>query len=641
MESSGKINISVDGDAQIEVDSGTTSQQLIEKISPKSPERILASVLDEEQMDLSRPLTRSGQLQFVYDDQPEALHILWHSTSHIMAQAIKRLYPEAQLGIGPAITQGFYYDFKLDTPITPEDLPKIEAEMRKIVDENQTFKRSLMDKSEAIELFQTRNEPFKIELIDEIETKTVSLYENEEFVDLCRGPHVPSTRFAKFFKLTSVAGAYWHGDERNAVMQRIYGISFSDKKNLKKHLNRIEEAKKRDHRKLGKELDLFSFHLEGPGFPFWHPNGMVLYNSVQQYLQQTLLQHGYQEIKTPLILNETLWHQSGHWDNYKENMYFTSIDEQPYAVKPMNCPGGLLVFRNKMHSYRELPVKMSEMGLVHRHEKSGVLHGLFRVRMFTQDDAHVFCTPEQIEDEVIKIIDLIDEVYKTFGFDQYEVELSTRPAKSIGSDDMWNRAEAALENALKMKEMDYQLNKGDGAFYGPKIDYHIRDSLDRTWQCGTIQLDFSMPERFELEYVGADNQKHRPVMLHRAILGSVERFIGILIEHYGGDFPLWLAPVQCVVMPISENQLEYANRIFSELNAQGIRCVLDERSEKIGYKIREAETKKCNYMCIVGEKESESKTVSLRQRKKGNIGSFSISALIDKFQDEIRRRVRH
>ncbi|MFC1568657.1 threonine--tRNA ligase [bacterium] len=641
MKLADKIVISLKSEEQIEVDVGTTSEQIIEKVLPGSSHCFLAAIFQDELIDLNRPLQVNGKLQFIHIDQAEALDVFWHSTSHIMAQAVKRLYPNVQLGIGPSIAKGFYYDFNLDTPITPEDLPKIEMEMQNIVDENQVFQRQVLTINQAIDLFNERNEPFKVQLIEELNDNEITAYQNGDFIDLCRGPHIPSTKFAKHFKLTSVAGAYWHGDERNAVMQRIYGISFPDKKKLKIHLQKIEEAKKRDHRKLGKELDLFSFHAEGPGFPFWHPNGMVLYNAVQQYMQLTLIQHGYQEIKTPLILNESLWHLSGHWDNYKENMYFTSIDEQSYAVKPMNCPGGLLVFGNKLHSYKDFPIKISEMGLVHRHEKSGVLHGLFRVRMFTQDDAHVFCTPDQIEDEVIQIIDLVDEIYKTFGFEDYEVELSTQPAKSIGTDEMWRRAETALENALKQKKMSYQINHGDGAFYGPKIDYHIRDSLDRTWQCGTIQLDFSMPERFSLEYVGSDNEKHRPVMLHRAILGSVERFIGILIEHYGGDFPLWLAPVQCVIMPISENQISYASKLYHQLVELGIRCKLDDRNEKIGYKIREAETKKCNYMCIIGDKEIESESVSLRQRKKGDLGIFSVSNLIEKFQDEIRRRVSH
>jgi len=641
MKLSDKIIVMLNAKKSIEVKPGITAEQITEIEGLHSSNRIIAARLNDEIVDLQYPIHKDSDLRFIEIGHPDALSIFWHSSSHIMAQAVKRLYPEAQLGIGPSIASGFYYDFKLDTAITPENLPEIESEMRKIIEEDQIFKRQELSRKQAIRLFQQRNEPFKVELIEEIGNEHVIVYQNNEFVDLCRGPHLPSTRFVKYFKLTSVAGAYWHGDERNDVMQRIYGVSYPEKKQLKNYLHHIEEAKKRDHRKLGKELDLFSFHQEGPGFPFWHPNGMVLYNTVQRYMQETLESHDYQEIKTPLILNDSLWHLSGHWDNYKENMYFTSIDDQSYAVKPMNCPGHLLIFRNKLHSYKDFPIKLSEMGLVHRHEKSGVLHGLFRVRMFTQDDAHVFCTPDQIEDEVIHIIDLIDEVYSTFGFEDYSVELSTQPAKSIGSDTMWRQAEIALENALKKKGMSYQLNPGDGAFYGPKIDYHIRDTLDRTWQCGTIQLDFSMPERFSLEYVGSDNEKHRAVMLHRAILGSVERFIGILIEHYGGDFPLWLAPVQCIVMPISANHADYAEKVYQQFKSHHIRCDLDIRDEKIGYKIREAEMKKVNYMCIVGDKEKETETVSMRQRKKGNLGVLSIASAIEKFQDEITRRVHH
>ncbi|MBN1780757.1 threonine--tRNA ligase [bacterium] len=641
MVQSEKICIKLPNGKEIVLTGSVSPDGILQEHFPDKKNTCIAAVLNEKPIDLSREISESGDLRFMDIQQPEALDIFWHSSSHVMAQAVKNLYPDAQLGIGPSISRGFYYDFKLDTPITPDDLPRIEAAMQKIIDENQVFERQVLNRSDSIDVFKSRNEPFKVELIQEIEDEQVTVYQNNGFMDLCRGPHVPSTKFIRYFKLTSVAGSYWHGDERNAVMQRIYGISFPDKKQLKNHLLQIEEAKKRDHRKIGKELDLFSFHQEGPGFPFWHAHGMILYNNVQRYLQKTLEIHGYQEIKTPLILNEALWHQSGHWDNYKENMYFTSIDEQPFAVKPMNCPGGLLVFRNNLHSYKDFPIKMSEMGLVHRHEKSGVLHGLFRVRMFTQDDAHVFCTPEQIETEVIQIIDLIDEVYSTFGFNDYEVELSTKPLKSIGSDEMWQRAEAALENALIKKQMKYQLNPGDGAFYGPKIDYHIRDSLDRLWQCGTIQLDFSMPERFSLEYVGPDNSKHRPVMIHRAILGSVERFIGILIEHYAGDFPLWLAPVQCAVLPISEKHESFASTVLELLRSQGIRCKVDNRNEKIGFKIRDAETHRINYMCIIGDREVEEQSVSLRQRKKGNLGTFDTEALIKRFMDELDRRANH
>jgi threonyl-tRNA synthetase len=572
---------------------------------------------------------------------PEGLTVFWHSASHVMAYAVKELYPKAQLGIGPAISNGFYYDFSLELPLSSEELCKIEEKMIEIVSNNESFVRKVISKSEAIELFTKRGENFKLELIQDIPDNEISIYENGQFVDLCRGPHVPSTGFIKHFKLLNVAGSYWHGDERNPVMQRIYGIAFYDKKSLKEYLRKQEEAKKRDHRILGKQLNLFSFHLEGPGFPCWHPKGMIVYNEITNFISKTLNQHKYKEIKTPIILNEELWHKSGHWDNYKENMYFTQIDEEPYAVKPMNCPGCLLIYKNSPHSYKELPIKLAELGLVHRHEKSGVLHGLFRVRQFTQDDAHVFCTPDQMEDEIIKIIDLIAEVYSTFGFEDYNLELSTRPVKSIGTEEIWNMAEKSLLNALKKKNLNFQINKGEGAFYGPKIDYHIRDSLERIWQCGTIQVDFSMPERFGLDYVDTDGEKKRPVMIHRAILGSVERFIGILIEHYGGSFPIWLAPVQCAILPISEKHVEYAQKIYESFFQNEIRCELDKRNEKIGYKIREWETQKVPYMCIVGDNESNNQTISVRKRREGNLGEQQISDFTENILDEIKRRTYH
>jgi len=556
-----------------------------------------------------------------------------------MAQAVKALYPDTQLGIGPSISNGFYYDFHTTTSLNEADLPKIESKMKNIIQADQSFVRRVLSKKEALTLFQEKGESFKLELINDIPEEEVTVYENGNFIDLCRGPHVPSTGYIKHFKLLSVAGAYWRGDERNPVMQRIYGVAFPDHQALEEHLQKLEEAKKRDHRRLAKELDLFSFHPEGPGFPFWHPNGMVIYNEIVSYMREVLTRYGYQEIKTPLILNEELWHRSGHWDNYKENMYFTTIEDKSYAVKPMNCPGGLLVYKNRPHSYRDLPLKLSEMGLVHRHEKSGVLHGLFRVRQFAQDDAHVFCTNEQMEDEICELIDLVDEVYHTFGYDNFKLELSTRPKKSIGTAEMWDRAEEALRRALERKDVFHQVNQGEGAFYGPKIDYHIQDSLGRLWQCGTIQVDFSMPERFDLEYVGPDGEKHRPVMIHRAILGSVERFIGILIEHVEGAFPVWLAPVQCVVVPISEKHSEYAHQVFKTIVESGIRCRIDERSEKVGYKIRETETKKVPYVCIVGDKEANNRTVSVRKRKKGDLGEKVLPNFLKQIQNEIRRRV--
>ena len=634
-----KITVTFDDGKQKSCEQGVTLLELIKETYPDTYPQVLAAIVDNQPMDLSTTLKKDVRVQLLTSDDPEGLKIFWHSAAHVMAQAVKAFYPDAMLGIGPAISNGFYYDFNLKESLSENDFSKIEAKMKEIVSEDQPFVRKILSKQEAIALFNDKKERFKLELIQDIPDNTVSVYENGNFVDLCRGPHVPSTGYIKHFKLLSVAGAYWRGDERNPVMQRIYGVAFPEKEVLDEHLHKLEEAKKRDHRRLAKELDLFSFHPEGPGFPFWHPNGMVVYNAITEYVRKVLAQHGYQEVKTPMILNVELWHRSGHWDNYKENMYFTTIDNDSYAIKPMNCPGGLLIYKSRPHSYRDLPLKLSELGLVHRHEKSGVLHGLFRVRQFTQDDAHVFCTTEQMETEIIKLIELINEVYHTFGYKHFQIELSTRPAKSIGTDEMWEKAEKALTNALEQKGISYQINPGEGAFYGPKIDYHIQDSLGRMWQCGTIQVDFSMPERFNLEYIGPDGEKHRPVMIHRAILGSIERFIGILIEHIGGAFPLWLAPTQCIILPISEKHHEYAEKLFKIMKEKEIRVTLDDRNEKIGYKIREAEAKKIPYMCIVGDKEKNNQTVSLRKRKEGDLGEVYFNEFIEKMQDEIKRRV--
>ena len=634
-----KVTITFDDRKQKSFDQGVTLLQIAKETYPDTYPQILAAQVDNQPMDLSTTIEKSVALRFLTADDPEGLKIFWHSAAHVMAQAVKAFYPEALLGIGPAISNGFYYDFRLEESLNENDFSKIEAKMKKIVNEDQPFVRKILSKDEAVALFEEKKELFKLELIRDILDNKVSVYKNGNFVDLCRGPHVPSTGYIKYFKLLSIAGAYWRGDERNPVMQRIYGIAFPEKKTLDEHLRKLEEAKNRDHRRLGKELDLFSFHPEGPGFPFWHPNGMVIYNAITEYVREVLAKHGYQEVKTPIILNVELWHRSGHWDNYKENMYFTKIDNDSYAIKPMNCPGGLLVYKSRPHSYRDLPLKLSELGLVHRHEKSGVLHGLFRVRQFTQDDAHVFCTPEQMEDEIVKLIDLINEIYHTFGYEHFQIELSTRPAKSIGTDEMWEKAEKALMHALERKNISYQTNPGEGAFYGPKIDYHIQDSLGRMWQCGTIQVDFSMPERFNLEYIGPDGEKHPPVMIHRAILGSVERFIGILIEHVGGAFPLWLAPTQCIILPISEKHHEYAEKILKMITEKDIRATVDNRSEKIGYKIREAEAKKIPYMCIVGDKEKTNETVSVRERKKGDTGEIYINEFIEKLQNDIKRRI--
>ena len=636
-----KVTVTFKDGSTRSIDQGATLHQIIQEINSKLSLRVIAATVDDQLVDLSFPIQKDAIIHFISGDDDDGIRVFWHSGSHIMAQAVKDLYPEAQLGIGPSISNGFYYDFHLSEPLNPQSLEDIEKKMSEIVEQNQTFEHEYLSRDKAIALFKKRNEPFKIELIEELKQDKISVYRNDSFVDLCRGPHIPSTGFLKHFKLLSIAGAYWRGDERNAVMQRVYGVAFPDAKSLKKYLNNIEEAKKRDHRRLGKALDLFSFQPEGPGFVFWHAKGAVLFNQIINYIREVLEKHGYHEIKTPIILNEELWHRSGHWDNYKENMYFTEIDEQKYAVKPMNCPGGLLVYKNSPHSYRDLPLKLSELGLVHRHEKSGVLHGLFRVRQFTQDDAHIYCTEEQIEDEIVELIDLINEVYTVFGFENFQIELSTRPAKAIGSAEMWKKAEKALAQALNKKNIQYQVNEGEGAFYGPKIDYHIQDSLGRMWQCGTIQVDFSMPERFDLDYIGPDGEKHRPVMIHRAIFGSLERFIGILIEHYGGAFPVWLAPVQCVICPISEKHHDYAESILLKLKETGIRCELDDRNEKIGYKIRESEVNKIPYMCIVGDQEVENQSVSVRVQGKGDQGAMPVEKFITDILEKIKRRAGH
>ncbi len=564
----------------------------------------------------------------------------WHTSSHILAQAVKRLYPDIKLTIGPAIENGFYYDFDTEEPFTPEMLENLENEMKKIVKEDYKIERFTLPRKEAIAFMEEKNEPYKVELIEELpEGEEISFYRQGEFTDLCAGPHIPSTGAVKAFKLLSSSGAYWRGNEKNKMLQRIYGISFPKASELEEYLNMLEEAKKRDHKKLGKELELFMIAPEGPGFPFFLPKGMALRNVLEDFWRKIHVKNGYQEIKTPMMLNEELWHRSGHWEHYKENMYTTKIDDIDFALKPMNCPGGMLVYKNKMHSYKELPIRMGELGLVHRHEKSGELNGLFRVRCFTQDDAHIFCLPEQIESEIINLMHLINEVYSLFGF-TYTVELSTRPEDSMGSDEDWNLAEGALKKALEKENMAYKINEGDGAFYGPKIDFHIKDCLGREWQCGTIQLDFQMPERFDLHYIGEDGEKHRPVMLHRVIFGSIERFIGILIEHFAGAFPTWLAPVQVKILPIAESHLEYANQLKKQLLEEGIRVEVDERNEKIGYKIREAQLQKIPYMLVIGDKEVEANKVGVRSRKEGDQGAISITDFINKIKTEIENFVK-
>ena len=561
-----------------------------------------------------------------------------HTTSHIMAQAIKRLYPDTKLAIGPSIADGFYYDVDRDTPLTSEDLEKIEAEMKKIVKEDLKLERFELPRAEAIAFMKEKEEPYKVELIEDLpEDAVISFYRQGEFTDLCAGPHLMSTKPVKAFKLTSLAGAYWRGSEKNKMLTRIYGTSFTKKADLEEYLNRMEEAKKRDHRKLGKELGLFMMREEGPGFPFFLPKGMVLKNTLLDYWREIHRKNGYVEISTPIMLSRHLWETSGHWDHYKENMYTTVIDDTDFAIKPMNCPGGILVYQSEPRSYRDLPLRMGELGLVHRHEKSGQLHGLMRVRCFTQDDAHIFMMPEQIRDEIKGVARLIDEVYQLFGF-KYHVELSTRPEDSMGSDEDWEMATEALRGALDDLGLPYVVNEGDGAFYGPKIDFHLEDSIGRTWQCGTIQLDFQLPLRFNCEYIGADGEKHRPIMIHRVIFGSIERFIGILIEHFAGAFPTWLAPVQVKVLPISDKYMDYAQKVLDELNNSGVRAEIDTRAEKIGYKIREAQMKKIPYMLVVGAKEEEDGLVSVRSRFEGDEGQKSLTDFLAAIKMEIQAK---
>lgn len=594
-----------------------------------------AGLINNERVDIRTPITEDCELSILTFNDEDGKGAFHHTTSHILAQAVKRLFPKVKLAIGPSIQDGFYYDFDIEKPFSPEDLEEIEKEMKKIVKENLTLERFELSRNEAIALMKERGEDYKVELINDLpEDATLSFYKQGEFVDLCAGPHLWSTKAVKAFKLLSVAGAYWRGNENNKMLSRIYGTSFSKKADLDEYINKLEEAKKRDHRKLGKELELFAMMEEGPGFPFFLPKGMELRNTLIDYWREKHKKAGYKEINTPIILNQELWHRSGHWDHYKDNMYVTKIDDIDYAVKPMNCPGSMLVYKTKMYSYRDLPLRMAELGLVHRHELSGALHGLMRVRNFTQDDAHIFMLPEQIKDEVKGVIDLIDDFYNVFGF-KYHVELSTRPEDSMGSDEDWERATTALREVLEEKGYNYIVNEGDGAFYGPKIDFHLEDSLGRTWQCGTIQLDFQMPERFELVYVGQDGEKHRPVMIHRVVFGSIERFIGILIEHFAGAFPTWLAPVQVKVLPISEKYHDYAQNVLEQLNNEDIKVEADFRAEKIGYKIREARLQRIPYMLILGQQEQENNKVAVRSRINGDEGPQSLTDFIKNIKEEI------
>ena len=577
-----------------------------------------------------------GSVQEAEDE----LRAIRHTASHVLAQAVKRLYPETKLAIGPAIDDGFYYDFDREGGFTPEDLEKLEAEMTKIVKENLPVKPFVLPRDEAVRFMEEKAEPYKVELIEDLpDEETISFYQQGEFVDLCAGPHIMYTKGVKAFKLTSIAGAYWRGSEKNKMLTRIYGTAFANKTDLESYLTMMEEAKKRDHRKLGKELGLFMFAEEGPGFPFFLPKGMTLKNTLIDYWREIHYRDGYQEVSTPIILSRKLWENSGHWDHYKDNMYTTVIDEEDYAVKPMNCPGGMLVYKNQPHSYRDLPLKVGELGLVHRHEKSGQLHGLMRVRCFTQDDAHIFMRDDQIEDQIKGVTKLINEVYTQFGF-EYFVELSTRPDDSMGSDKDWEMATNGLKKALEDMGLDYIVNEGDGAFYGPKIDFHLRDSLGRTWQCGTIQLDFQMPQRFDLEYTAEDGSKKRPIMIHRVCFGSIERFIGILIEHFAGKFPVWLAPVQVKVIPVSEKSMDYATGVYEKLKAAGIRTELDHKDEKVGYKIRQAQLEKVPYMLVLGEKEAAEGAITVRSRDKGDLGAAGLDAFIEDIKKMIETKER-
>ena len=632
------IQVMLKGDAK-EFEAGVTAAEVAKSIGAGLYKAACACKIDGEAADLRTPLTKDCSLEILTFDSAEGKHAYWHTTAHIMAQAIGRLYPGAKFAIGPAIENGFYYDVDLPQTLTPDDLTKIEAEMKKIIKEDLPLERFELSPADAEKLMADKQQDYKLELIAEHSGKgePISFYQQGEYVDLCAGPHLMSTGHVKAVKLTNCTGAYWRADANNKMLQRVYGISFPKTADLEAYITMLEEAKKRDHRKLGRDLELFTIMDEGPGFPFFLPKGMVLKNLLIDYWREIHRKAGYLEISTPMILNRSLWERSGHWDHYKQNMYTTVIDEQDFAIKPMNCPGGMLVYKTKLHSYRDLPLRMGELGLVHRHELSGALHGLMRVRCFTQDDAHIFMTPDQIKDEIKGVVNLIDSVYKTFGF-QYHIELSTMPEDHMGAQEDWDNATDALRAAITELGYDYEVNEGDGAFYGPKLDFHLTDCLGRTWQCGTIQLDFQLPERFELEYTGEDGAKHRPIMIHRVVFGSIERFIGILTEHFAGAFPLWLSPVQVKVLPISERHHEYAQKVAAELEAAGLRVEADLRNEKIGYKIREAQLQKTPYMLVVGDKEAETGTVSVRSRKDGDIGAMAVAEFAAKAVEQDKSR---
>ncbi len=617
-----------------------TVREVAESISAGLARAALAGEVNGKVTELDFKLDSDCRLNLLTFEDEGGRFTYRHTASHVLAQAVKRLYPDAKLAIGPAIDTGFYYDFERDKPFSIEELDSIEKEMEKIIKEDLKLERFVLPRNDAIKFMEEKGEPYKVELIKDLpDGEEISFYKQGDFTDLCAGPHLAGTGKLKAVKLLSVAGAYWRGNEKNKMLQRIYGTAFPKKSQLDEYLFRIEEAKKRDHRKLGRELDLFDILDEGPGFPFFMPKGMILRNLLEDFWRAEHKKGGYQEIKTPVILNKELWLKSGHWDTYKENMYTVDIDEQEFAIKPMNCPGGILVFKRKLHSYRDLPQRMGELGLVHRHELSGALHGLMRVRCFTQDDAHIFMTPEQITDEIVGVINLIDDFYKVFGF-KYNVELSTRPENSIGSDEMWELSTEGLKKALDLKGIKYTINEGDGAFYGPKIDFHLEDSIGRTWQCGTIQLDMNLPERFDLSYIGPDGEKHRPVMIHRVVFGSIERFIAILTEHFAGAFPTWLSPVQVKILPLVDKHHDYAYEVKKLLEAENIRVEVDTRNEKIGYKIREAQMEKTPYMLVIGDKELEGRLVSVRSRKDGDLGAVSPEEFAEKISDEIRNKLK-
>ena len=633
-----KVQVTLKDGSIREVSQGTTLAEFAASISRSLAKTAVAAKVDGRVTDLPVKLEKDVQVEFVTFEDAEGRDAFRHTSSHILAQAVKRLFGDVKIAIGPAIANGFYYDFDTKTVFTPDDLVKIQTEMEKIVAENFPIERLEVSRDEAIALFEKIGEEYKVELIQDLpEDVIISMYKQGEFIDLCAGPHLASTGKVKAIKLQSVAGAYWRGDEKRKMLQRIYGTSFEKKVDLETYLTMLEEAAKRDHRKLGRELDLFSLQEEGPGFPFFHPKGMVLRNELESFWRKLHFKYRYQEIKTPIILNQKLWQQSGHWEHYRDNMYFTKIDGEGYAVKPMNCPGGIMVYRTQHHSYRDFPLRTAELGLVHRHEISGALHGLMRVRSFTQDDAHIFMLPSQIKSEIQGVIDLFDTVYSTFGL-SYHAELSTKPDKAMGSDEVWELTTGALKEALDERGLPYRINEGDGAFYGPKIDFHLRDSIGRTWQCGTIQLDMQMPEKFDLTYVGEDGQKHRPVMIHRVAYGSIERFIGILIEHYAGAFPVWLSPVQVKILPITDRHVAYARELEEAMFSKEIRVAVDDRSEKIGYKIREAQVEKVPYILLVGDKEIESRSVAVRKRGQGDIGGQDADEFVAHLLAEIQEK---